>query len=71
MKIIAKTKDGDIYEVRLQRDFPNCQKYTKCCIDDKPFWDKLSDKITATDKALREQKIPTDFYEPKYTWKGK
>jgi len=40
MKLIAKTKDGDIFEVKLQRQFPNCGKYTKCCIDDKEYWEK-------------------------------
>ena len=44
MKLIAKTKDGDIIEVRLQRMFPNCERYTKCCTDDAEFWDKLEAK---------------------------
>jgi len=26
----------------VQRDFPNCQKYKKCCNKDEDFWDKMN-----------------------------
>lgn len=81
MKIIAKTKDGDIFQVRLQRNFPNCQKYTKCCDDDKEFFSNykplgnsptIVKRLTKTDKVLQNQNIPHDFYEPKQKpWDGK
>jgi len=35
--------------VKVQKMFPNCQKYKKCCIEDKEFWEKL-------DKKVKEQK---------------
>ena len=40
--------------VRVQRDFPNCQKYKKCCTDDKEFWDKLEAKL----KVIEQTKQP-------------
>lgn len=52
MKLIAKTKDGDIYEVRLQRMFPNCDRYTKCCTDDMEFWEKYQKRV----KELKPKK---------------
>ena len=45
MKVIANTKDGEIIEVKLQRMFPNCSKYTKCCTDDREFWDALQKRL--------------------------
>jgi len=57
MKLIAKTKDGDIFEVKLQRQFPNCGKYTKCCTDDKEFWQKYEAKV----KTLLDYKAPEGF----------
>jgi len=53
MKLIAKTKDGDIFEVKAQRMFPNCKtRYTKCCTEDKEFWDKLDAKV----KSVKPEK---------------
>ena len=75
MKLIAKTKDGDIFEVRAQRDFPNCQKYIKCCSDDKSFWKKYQGRVKELDidkasfKNLRSLK---GFNSPvEYVWDGK
>jgi len=45
MKLIAKTKEGDIFEVKLQRQFPNCGKYKICCKNYAIFWDKLDAKV--------------------------
>ncbi len=42
MKIIAKTNEGEIIEVRLQRMFPNCSKYTHCCDEN---WDKKLERV--------------------------
>jgi hypothetical protein len=28
--------------VKVQRMFPNCQKYEKCCTKDKDFWKQLN-----------------------------
>ena len=47
--------------VRVQRDFPNCQKYTKCCRVDKPFWDELNSKL----KEIEHKKQP--FREKRVT----
>ena len=41
--IVYQFPNGDII-VRVQRDFPNCQKYDKCCRMDRPFWDELEAK---------------------------
>jgi len=58
MKLIAKTKDGDIFEVKAQRMFPNCKtRYTKCCYDDKEFWEKYEAKV----KTLLHYKPPEGF----------
>jgi len=54
MKVIAKTTEGEIIEVRLQRMFPNCSKYTKCCTDDSEFWEGLQ-KLT---KVVKPRKHP-------------
>jgi len=67
MKLIAKTKDGDIFEVKLQRMFPNCGKRTKCCdetwtkdsersIKIKPKWEDYT-LLTEKDK----KKEPEEF----------
>jgi len=29
----------------VQRMFPNCRKYSKCCTDDKEFWDILQERL--------------------------
>ncbi len=53
--------------VRVQKMFPNCEKYKKCCTDDKEFWDKmkeykpyipLSDLIA---QQIKKQKSPEGF----------
>jgi len=32
--------------VDSQQMFPNCKaRYTKCCVEDKEFWDKLDAKV--------------------------
>jgi len=47
-EVSSKTHDliePDEVVVKAQRMFPNCQKYKKCCSDDKEFWDKLDKKV--------------------------
>jgi len=61
MKLIAKTKDGEIYEVKLQRQFPNCGKYTKCCVDDKEFWEHISNVLKEEKEKLMKNKPPEGF----------
>jgi acid phosphatase class B len=48
--------------VKVQRMFPNCEKYKKCCIKDKDFWDKLQKKskelnIPKTNKVSLDSSI--------------
>lgn len=73
--------DEETKVVKMQRMFPNCQKYTKCCDEghierlDKAELSLAVDatkgmRITKTDKMLNKEKIPSDFQEPKYRWKG-
>jgi len=52
LKIYRTNKDE--ITVRVQRDFPNCQKYNKCCRIDKPFWDELKQKL----KQIEYRKHP-------------
>ena len=51
--IVYQFPNGDVI-VRVQRDFPNCQKYDKCCRMDKPFWDELEAKT----KDIKYNKQP-------------
>ena len=39
----------------LQRDFPNCGKYTKCCTEEEKFWEKV--KVQQNDGHLTEEKV--------------
>jgi len=51
-----KTHDLPLDEiiVPVQRMFPNCRKYTKCCTDDREFWAKLQEGV----KILKPKKQP-------------
>ncbi len=42
-----KTHDLPLDEiiVPVQRMFPNCRKYSKCCTDDREFWDDLQKRL--------------------------
>jgi len=76
MKLIAKTKDGDIYEVKAQRMFPNCKaRYTKCCFDDKAFWAKYQSRVKEldVDKDVYTKPRPAEMFNSpiKYIWDGK
>ncbi len=65
-------KDEERLFLRVQRMFPNCEKYKKCCTDDKEFWDKLEAKLKVIEqtkqpfrlKTLMKQqhRTPEDFY---------
>ncbi len=50
-----KTHDLSMDEiiVPIQRQFPNCRKYRKCCYDDKEFWDNLQNRVTEAEKHYR------------------
>ena len=39
--------------IPVQHMFPNCRKYTKCCYDDKEFWNKVEEKQA----DLKEEKV--------------
>jgi len=43
--VIRQLANEEEIVVRVQRMFPNCQKYEKCCRIDKPFWDELEAKL--------------------------
>jgi len=48
----------------LQRDFPNCGKYTKCCTKDEGFWDKLQEQIKIIDfkkQPFRIKNVKLEF----------
>ncbi len=46
---LASSKTHDFLEdeivVPVQHMFPNCRRYTKCCYDDKEFWNELDKKV--------------------------
>ena len=50
-----KTHDLPLDEiiVPVQRMFPNCRKYTKCCTDDREFWDTLQNGVKAWKPKLQ------------------
>ncbi len=50
-----KTHDLSMDEiiVPIQWQFPNCRKYTKCCYDDKEFWNNLQNRVTEAKKYYR------------------
>lgn len=48
----------------VQHMFPNCQKYKKCCSDDKEFWDKV--EIQQNDGHLTEEKTRKGTIETKH-----
>ena len=56
MKADHKTHDLPLDEivVPVQRMFPNCRKYSKCCTDDREFWDELQKRV----KELKSKPQP-------------
>jgi len=36
--------EGEII-LPVQRMFPNCEKYTRCCTKDKEFWETLQKRV--------------------------
>jgi len=61
MKADHKTHDLPLDEiiVSVQRMFPNCAKYTKCCTDDKEFWDMLQERVKITEYKKQPFRITT------------
>jgi hypothetical protein len=58
-------KDGIV--VKVQRMFPNCEKYKKCCTEDKEFWNKLDAKVKEwkpLKTTLRKTVINPPFEKP-------
>ena len=56
--------DGEERIVKVQRMFPNCQKYTKCCTDDDVKQVKFGTpmpKIKMKKIELKITKPPEDF----------
>ena len=47
MKADHQTHDLPLDEIILpvQKMFPNCRKYSKCCSDNQEFWDALQKKL--------------------------
>lgn len=52
----------------IQRDFPNCTvRYTKCCTDDKEFWEKYQKRVKELDykvqpfRAIKRNDPPKGF----------
>ena len=64
--IVYQFKNGDII-VRVQKDFPNCEKYNKCCTDDSKFWSKLDNKVK-TDKPKPQPFRIKNVTHPNFDW---
>lgn len=48
----------------LQRDFPNCGKYTSCCTKNEPFWDTFQEQVRIIDfkkQPFRIKKVKLEF----------
>jgi len=68
-----KTHDLPIDEriVPVQRMFPNCHKYIKCCTEDSEFWETLQKRVKEispkktyfriTKQEIKPQKPPKGF----------
>ena len=41
----------------LQRDFPNCEKYEKCCTKDEGFWKTLQERVKELKPTLQPFRI--------------
>ena len=49
--------------VKVQMMFPNCEKYKKCCTDDKEFWDKLEAKLKVIEQTKQPFRLKTLLME--------
>jgi len=60
--------------VAIQRDFPNCTKYIKCCSDDKEFWNKYQARVKELrpkPDAFKDLRPLKGFNSPEeYVWDG-
>jgi len=48
----------------LQRDFPNCGKYEKCCTKDEGFWETLQERVKEFNpkkQPFRTKKVELEF----------
>lgn len=48
----------------LQRDFPNCGKYTSCCTKNEKFWDAFQEQVKIIDfkkQPFRIKKVNLEF----------
>ncbi len=53
--------------VPVQKDFPNCRKYTKCCKDSQEFWNTLQERtkvIPYKNKAFRTTSVKLGLGKP-------
>ena len=64
--IVYQFPNGDMI-VRVQKDFPNCQKYNKCCTDDSKFWSKLNSKVK-TNKPKPQPFRIKNVQHPNFDW---
>ena len=55
---------GPALLVKTQSMFPNCSKYTKCCSDDKSFWDVV-EKMNKAGEVIVPEREPYTFKEIK------
>ncbi len=64
--VVYQYPNGDMI-VRVQKDFPNCEKYNKCCTDDSKFWSKLDNKVKE-DKPKAQPFRIKDIPHPNFMW---
>jgi len=63
---LASSQTHDFLEdeivVPVQNMFPNCLKYSKCCVDDGKYWDQIQKQVFRKVKLeLKHEKPPEGF----------
>lgn len=59
--------------VKVQQIFPNCQKYDKCCKDNKKFWENLGERtkiIKYREQPFRTKPVKLEFTKPPKGFEG-
>jgi len=73
IRLLASEDLPDEMTVKVQRMFPNCQKYEKCCRIDKPFWDELEAKtkeIKYVKQPFRIKEVKLNITKPPEGFEG-
>jgi len=74
---LASSQTHDFLEdeivVPVQNMFPNCLKYSKCCVDDGKYWDQIQKQVEATkpkNQPFRKVKLELKHEKPPEGFEG-